>query len=683
MTKKMHAWSLAALPLAIGLASFAGSAHAVNFNIGEVQGQFDSQLSVGASMSTQSADKRFVSLSQGGEAAARTSDDGRLNYNSGDVFSKIFRGVHDLELSYGDSGAFVRGKYWYDFETKDGSQRFYDIDDSGRKPLVKGSGTALLDAFVYHNYSIGNNPGNVRLGRQVVSWGESTFIGNSINSINPVDVAAFRRPGAEIKEGLIPVEMLYLSQGLTDNLSMEGFYQLKQQETIIDNCGTFFGPDTLAVGCNDRLVVSGVDYPQGDPRLQTSGDPFASAAAFGIATPAAGYITRARKDKEASDQGQWGVAFRYFAPSLNDTEFGFYAMNYHSRTPFYSSVAGNYLGITGIMGGIPASAGFASLPALLGAAAGGDPTAAGALATLQALNAARSGSLIQGIDGANGPAGYFFEYPEDIRLYGVSFQTNVGGTALGGEFSYRPNMPMQINTGDQSRTALLAATSIPGVAPLVPGSDNTHRGLEGQVEVGDYIPGYQRKEFYQAQVTAIHFVERVMGASRLSLVGEAGVNYIAGLGDVKFGRDSLFGQSPYVAGDVTNPAPGANGTFSDTGTCASNQGTAAADRSPNAASWCENDGFYTDWSWGYRMRAQLDYANVFAGINLSPNVAFSHDVEGYGPNFTENAKAISIGLNADYGNKYSASLSYTDFFDGKYNTNVDRDFLAASLSVSF
>ncbi len=64
-------------------------------------------------------------------------------------------------------------------------------------------------------------PGTVRLGKQVVSWGESTFIGNSINTINPIDVSAFRRPGSEIKEGLIPVNMLYLSQSLTDSLSVE------------------------------------------------------------------------------------------------------------------------------------------------------------------------------------------------------------------------------------------------------------------------------------------------------------------------------------------------------------------------------------------------------------------------------------------------------------------------------
>src|SRR5690606_1435593 len=155
-------------------------------------------------MSTSGRDKRLYygdinnSDFGRGQATARTSDDGRLNYKKGDVFSKIFKGSHDLELRYGSSGAFIRGNYWYDFETKDGSQRFYDIDDSGRHPLQKGAGIQLLDAFVYHNYSIGNSPGNVRLGRQVVSWGEGVFIQNGINSINPVDASAFRRPGAEL-----------------------------------------------------------------------------------------------------------------------------------------------------------------------------------------------------------------------------------------------------------------------------------------------------------------------------------------------------------------------------------------------------------------------------------------------------------------------------------------------------
>ena len=155
----------------------------------------------------------------GGTALSRTSDDGRLNFKKGETFSKIFKGIHDLELKYGDTGVFVRGKYWYDYELKDEDREFKPISDHNRKEGAKSSGAQILDAFVYHNYSLGDLPGTVRAGKQVVSWGESTFIGNSINSINPIDVSAFRRPGAEIKEGLIPVNMFYVSQSLTDNLS--------------------------------------------------------------------------------------------------------------------------------------------------------------------------------------------------------------------------------------------------------------------------------------------------------------------------------------------------------------------------------------------------------------------------------------------------------------------------------
>lgn len=601
MTKKMHAWSLAALPLAIGIASFSGSANAVNFKIGEVSAQLDSQMSIGASMSTAGRDSRLYYGNNDigrGKAAARTSDDGRLNYKKGDVFSKIFKGSHDLELRYGDSGAFIRGNYWYDFETKDGSQRFYDISDSGRHPLQKGSGIQLLDAFVYHNYSIGENPGNVRLGRQVVSWGEGVFIQNGINSINPVDASAFRRPGAELKEGLLPVEMLYMSQGLTENLSMEAFYQLKWHETVADNCGTFFSTtDVAARGCNDRLVFATPDLPQGDP---------------GLASPVGGqpgYIVRASKNKKARDEGQFGLAFRYFAPALNNTEFGFYAINYHSRNPLYSNIKGGLI------------------------AAGEKP--------------------VPGINNTLGTAGYFFEHPEDIRLYGVSFGTDVAGMSVAGELSYRPNMPLQINTGDLSRAA---------ISEFVAPGDPSWRGNENAAP-GTELKGYERKDFWQASVSAVHFIDRIFGASRLSLIGEAGVNYIGGIktgnGVTKFGRDSLFGQSPDLNGQCYSQTTG------------------------RGASWCEDKGYFTDFSWGYRMRASLDYSNVIAGINLSPNMAFSHDVEGYSPNFNENAKSVSVGVNADYANKYNASISYTNFFDGKYNTLVDRDFAAVSVGVNF
>ena len=129
-------WRLAKLPLAVSLAStLASPAFAVNFNIGEIEGQFDSSLSVGASWSTEKADKNLIGINNGGYGLSQTTDDGRLNFKRGETFSKIFKGIHDLELKYGDTGVFVRGKYWYDFELKDEGREFKDISDSNRKEL--------------------------------------------------------------------------------------------------------------------------------------------------------------------------------------------------------------------------------------------------------------------------------------------------------------------------------------------------------------------------------------------------------------------------------------------------------------------------------------------------------------------------------------------------------------------
>lgn len=317
------------LALAIAL-STAAPAYAVNFNIGEIEGQFDSSMSIGASWSMADRDMDLVGAANGGTGFTQTGDDGRLNFKKGETFSKIFKGVHDLELRYRDSGAFVRGKYWYDFELKDESRLFKDISDSNRKEAAQSSGAEILDAFLYHNYYLGELPGTVRVGRQVVSWGESTFIGNSINSINPLDAAAFRRPGAEIKEGLIPVNMLYVSQSLTDRLSMEAFYQLEWDQTIVDNCGTFFsGADVAADGCDNNYNVgpaalaSTLNGPLGG---------FATAA--GVSYSDEGVMIPRGGDRDARDSGQYGLALRWLGDS---TEYGAYFMNYHSRTPIVST----------------------------------------------------------------------------------------------------------------------------------------------------------------------------------------------------------------------------------------------------------------------------------------------------------------------------------------------------------
>lgn len=577
--------------LAMATAGYISGAQAVNFNIGEVEGQLDSALSIGASWAVRAPDPEFISTANGGKGGSGTSDDGRQNFKKGETFSKIFKGIHDLELKYRDSGVFLRGKYWYDFELKDEHRLLYDIRDDNRKRGAQSSGFELLDAFVYHNYDLADQPGAVRVGKQVVSWGGSVFIGGGINSINPLDANALRRPGSELKEGLLPVNMVYLQQALAENVSMETFYQLEWDQTVADNCGTFFSSsDIVADGCDDRYVVRGADMAPGESdNSGLNGNTL--------------YMPRGG-DRDARDSGQFGVALRWFVPELNDTEISAYYLNYHSRTPVGSSVISSVV----------------------------NPF------TSPGFGAAK--------------AQYFLGYPEDIRLYGLSFNSTLGTASVEGELSYRPNMPLGFD--DLTYATLRLAPVVPTVVP--------NSGIPG-----DEIQGYDRMPMTQGQMSVVQTFDQVLGASRLSLIGEAGFNHLNGInegdyGELRFGRASHFGPGEYYGEDGSDLCR-----------------TLLGGQPEN----CNSNGFFTRNSWGYRLRAGLTYNGVIGGLDLSPSLAWSHDVDGYGPNFNEGAKAVSIGLGAKYLSNYEASISYTDYFGGDYNTNGDRDFISASFGVTF
>ncbi|MCK8667760.1 DUF1302 domain-containing protein [Pseudomonas azerbaijanoccidens] len=584
-------------PLALAIiAVLTGPACATTFDINEDWSlSTKTTLSLGSSWSTQGPDKSLMTranaLQAQGVQANGTSvsaDDNRLNFEKGDPISQVFKGLTDFSLDGQGQGAFIRFKYWYDhaYETRQG--RFKDFDDSGWDDLSKFKGFEMLDAYVWKDFQIAEHPLSVKVGNQVLSWGESLLIQNGINVINPLDVSAFNRPGVEIKEGQLPVEMVSFSFGLTDTTNLEGFYQYNWQPSVLDGCGTFFASsDAIQKGCGP-LYLSQVLT---DQQMQASG-----------------LYAPSRGNESPSDNGQFGFALRQMIPALNDAEAAIYFINYHSRLPYF---------------------------------------------TLDAKNTAVRGTFPGGVQ----PPTYAAAFPEDIRLYGISLngvEPNTG-ISLAGEVSYRPNMPLAINAPDINVAVITGAAGSSWVQ--LPTGFNINRG--------DRYDGWERKGVWQATASATQAIDNVLGATRLSLFGEAGVVHIDDLGDERLGRNAAFGRSSTRNGTPCNTV--ASGV--------TNQ-------------YCTDKGFATDWSWGYRLRASLEYSDVLPGINLIPALNWRHDVEGYsydpqGP-FQEGQQAMGVSLTGTYMNDYSVELAYNAFFGSNdYSTLDDRDFASVSFKADF
>lgn len=660
--------------VAVALAAGTSSAMAFEFKSGELSGSFDTTVSAGALWRMDNRDPALVSISNGGSARDPNSDDGNLKYDRGDLVSTMLKATHDLELKYHNFGAFVRGTYFYDpaIRDKDG------LPSVARDKL--GTGGEILDAYVRGTFSLGGRNLNLRLGKQVVSWGESTFIQNGLNVLNPVNVSRLRAPGSELKEGLIPTTMAYASQELTDNLSVEVALMTEWKKTKIDPAGSFFST-------NDFVSEGGNIAYTGFGRRNDLNGP---AGIFPANANAALWAPRSG-DREARDDGQYGLAFRYFAPELNNTEFGFYHANYHSRTPFVSGYRGGItsggsisnnlspaqvaaLGAVGIptvatgnpacnvlniptFGGLHTAANIAALAAVTGSAA-----SATALSALNATNAACAA--------AAGRAGtYFVEYPEDIKLFGMSFNTSLpGGVALQGEYSYRKNQPLQLPSAELLGAALGIGNQLTSTNPLAAAA----------VPYGTEISGYRRVKMHQLQFTGTKSFGPSLGAEQLVVVGEVGYTYLDLPSDIKFA------------------APG----------CHLPQVGSSASSAFNSNS---TDCFATQNSWGYRLVGRLDYPNALGAATVSPRIAFSHDVSGFSPTFNEGAKALTLGVGFNYRQNWQADIAYTAYFGGRNvsgtdapnaasgalpagqsasyasstNPMKDRDFLSVSLSYSF
>ncbi len=735
--------------------------HAVEFENDVIEGNFDTTLSYGASFRTSDAELDTIGIANGGTRYSVNGDDANLNYDTG-LFSNVAKGTHDLELGFKqfeDVSLFLRGTYFVDFENIRGDS---PLSDSAQREV--GREMELLDAYISYDLPT-SIPVNIRLGNQVLSWGESTFIQNGINVINPVDVTKFRIPGSELREALRPVPLLSVSLQATDNLTLEGFYQFKQEEMEVDPAGSYFSTkDFVGPGGQYAMIGFGsfgqpdmdswVDNPlygllEGESaRVPTISNPgfnpaLPPSAANAPFLPSHAAAIPRGKSNRASDSGQFGLAARYFAEGLNDTEFGFYFINYHSRLPLVSAMTGRDIlselepTINMIKGGIgqidglltQVTGGLAQVDGGLAQAEAGLVQVNGAIAQLEAanpnspdlaalktqqativgqkegllaqqtelmanqavLNAERAGYAGQ-LNGLQtqlpqlyvGTARYIFEYPEDIQLYGVSFNTEIGATgiSLQGEVSYRRDVPLQVDDVELLLAGLTPAKPTLGNIGLIPVVDTNGDGVPdmgnpawqgrsmtqlGQQDFNSYVRGYREFEVWQPQFTVTKLFGPTLGASQWVIVGEAAATLVPNLPS----KDVLRFDGPGTAlsGDSLAPA------------ILASVGHARDHYEPASA-------FADDSSWGYRLAARIDYLDVFGGVNLSPAIAFAHDVDGNTPlplgNFHEDRKSVTVGVTATYQNSWQGAIKYTEFFGNEdYNLMYDRDFLQAMIQYSF
>ncbi len=657
--------NLVSLPVRVGrvlVASFiltglTTAARALVFEFADVKATFDSTLSVGGLYRLNNPDRDLYGTANGGRQNSVNTDDGNLNYRSGWA-SKVFKGTHDLDLRWKDFGAFVRGTYFYDVENEDG--------DRARTPLSEwakdrvGSDAQFLDMYVRGTFNVASRPLELRFGRQVLNLGESTFIPNGVNVVNPVDVSRLRVPGSELREALLPVNMLKASYSFSDRLSAEAFWLLEFRRTEIDPAGTYFGTNDFAARGGDRVYLGFGALSDQQPL---------------------GAVGRDR-DREGGNFNQYGANLKLTVPKLNDTEFGLYYASYHSRLPVISArtptdpvsatlvqtTAGNLananLAPAMIANGVPPATVATVLPQLIGAAltgvpadslpAGLVPFAAFYPSAVSIANGARQVGLLT----AAATGRYFIEYPENIKMLAASFNTTLGGTGIAwqGEIAYKHGVPLQIDDVE-----LLFAT-LSALSPTFANGNNQINGA--QFPLNTEISGYRRKDVYTTQSTFTKVFGPTFGSNQFTLLAELGMVYVPDLPDKNVLR--FDGPGTFTSGNAAAMV---------------NTGSPTLPGTPHSA-------FADRFSWGYQILGRLEYNNVFAGVNVLPGLAFVHDVSGNTPlplgNFVAGRKSINLVAEFTFQNAWSFEVRYVNFFGAKpYNLIADRDFVSTTLKYSF
>ncbi|SFF38545.1 Protein of unknown function [Fontimonas thermophila] len=635
-------------------------------------------------------------------------DNGNLNFDKRDIVHATAKLTTDVNVDLFGFNVFARGIYFFDAQYEDMRERHPDTTlqpfrtaypDAAIK--TNGRDFEMLDYFVSRTFEVAERPVSIKIGNHVLNWGESGFLAlNSLNTINPLNQALLRIPGFDIKELFLPVGMVNVNADVMDGLNVEVFYQYDWKPFVLDPVGSFFSSaDILGAGASYAMLSFG-KAPEDPLELyapfRNPDDPAAVLGSRSDRTMARNFTEERRRRPD--DGGQYGLSLKTYLEDLNNgTELAFYFANYHSRIPTVGIIAADATCLPDQSLGNPVT----NLLSLFNPA-GSCRVPPENLTALLAQQAGQEVTYMPRPEDANdalpvGSISYFAEYPEDIRVYGISFNTTLGDIAWSGEYAFRDNLPVQIHITDLVFAGLqpafpandfsLGVATLPGRRTAVPDFVSVYRGVS--YGPGDYIRGYERMKVGQLGTTFIKTIggDNPLGASQIVALLELGMTQVFDMPSI----DELQFQGAGVNTHISSGADGSVGinprdVRTDPNDPTTNGGTATLRQNPTAHP--DRAGFGTEISYGYRLVTLTRYDDAIFGINFELLAALFHDVEGVAPglgqNFVEGRKQILAGLRWDYLSRYTGEIRYT-WYTGTHRRDAihDRDYILAWVGYQF
>ena len=245
--------------------------------------------------------------------------DGNNNFKKGSLTANRLGAVWESKFSKGDSGFVLNASTFYDdvyHQTNDNPNKYISTGGTPNEftsaaKRYGGGYSRLLDTYAYTSFNMGETRATVRVGKQVVNWGESMYFANIAGAQGPSDAAKSASPGAEIKEILLPEDQISASLEVSPKLSLLAHYQFGFHETLLPAVGMYTSTAN-AVGPGTTCAYN------------------VGAACY----------SKYRGDIRPSSSGQFGIGGRYRV--TDETEVGLYYLNYNDRSPSVISSADGY-----------------------------------------------------------------------------------------------------------------------------------------------------------------------------------------------------------------------------------------------------------------------------------------------------------------------------------------------------